>query len=274
MAGLLRGLALLLIGVLLPASPARAEDGYELWLRYPVVTNAALLAQDRSAVTGLLVAGDSATARATRDELSRGLRGLLDRDVPGVAGVARDGIVIAGTPTTSPIVAAAIPHEDLTQAGAEGYVIRTVAIGGSDDARPRGSDPRPRRAIVIAGNTDIGVLYGAFAFLRLLQTHQPIDALAIVEFPRLRYRILNHWDNLDGTVERGYAGGSLWDWHTLPRLHGAALHRLRARQRVARHQRHGAHQRQRQRHEPHRRVPREGRRARRRVPARTASAST
>ena len=83
--------------MLLAAPSASADDGYELWLRYPVVANAALLARSRSAVTGLLVAGDSATARAARDELSRGLRGLLDRDVPGVAGVTRDGIVIAGT---------------------------------------------------------------------------------------------------------------------------------------------------------------------------------
>jgi len=42
-----------------------------LWLRYPIVTNAALLAQYRGAVTGLLVAGESATARAGRDELTR-----------------------------------------------------------------------------------------------------------------------------------------------------------------------------------------------------------
>jgi len=60
------------------------------------------------------------------------------------------------------------------------------------------------------------VLYGAFAFLRLIQTHQPIDALDIVESPRLRHRILDHWDNLDGTIERGYAGASLWDWPALP----------------------------------------------------------
>jgi len=60
------------------------------------------------------------------------------------------------------------------------------------------------------------VLYGAFHFLRLLQTYQRIDALAITERPHIQHRILNHWDNLDGTVERGYAGGSLWDWHKLP----------------------------------------------------------
>jgi alpha-glucuronidase len=69
---------------------------------------------------------------------------------------------------------------------------------------------------VIAANTDIGVLYGAFHFLRLLQTNQRIDTLGISDRPRIQHRILNHWDNLDGSVERGYAGRSLWDWYTLP----------------------------------------------------------
>jgi len=40
--------------------------------------------------------------------------------------------------------------------------------------------------------------------------------LSLRSSPRLQHRILNHWDNLDGTVERGYAGASIWDWHKLP----------------------------------------------------------
>ena len=73
-----------------------------------------------------------------------------------------------------------------------------------------------KRATVIAANTDIGVLYGVFRLLQLLQTGQPIDAVSLVEAPRIRHRLLNHWDNLNRTVERGYAGFSLWDWHKLP----------------------------------------------------------
>ena len=59
------------------------------------------------------------------------------------------------------------------------------------------------KVIVIAANSDIGVLYGSFAFLRLIQTRQPIGALNIVSAPRTRIRVLDHWDNLNGTVERG-----------------------------------------------------------------------
>jgi alpha-glucuronidase len=185
------------------AATAHAEDGYELWLRYPRVADIALLEQYRSTVNAMLVAGDSATLRATASELTRGLRGLLDVTIANVQIVALDGVLIVGTPASSPIVAGLGLGADLSTAGGEGYVIRTVTIRG-------------RKATVISGNNDIGVMYGAFHFLRLLQTHQAIGELAIVERPRIQHRILNHWDNLDGTVERGYAGGSLWDWHKLP----------------------------------------------------------
>src|SRR5207253_4161009 len=73
-----------------------------------------------------------------------------------------------------------------------------------------------KNIIAIAANTDVGVLYGVFHFLRMLQTQQNIQQLAIVAAPKIKYRLLNHWDNLNRTVERGYAGFSIWNWHTLP----------------------------------------------------------
>jgi alpha-glucuronidase len=50
----------------------------------------------------------------------------------------------------------------------------------------------------------------------LLQSQQPINNLNISQKPRLQLRMLNHWDNLDGSIERGYAGRSLWNWQELP----------------------------------------------------------
>ena len=196
-------LGVLVLVSVLEASTAWAEDGYELWLRYPVVSDASLLRQYRASATALIVAGDSPTAGATREEFTRGLRGLLGSAVPIVRDVGRDGVILAGTPTNSPVIAGLGLGEDLRRAGNEGFLVRSMPVNG-------------RRATVIAANTDIGVLYGTFHFLRLLQTHQRIDALSLVDAPAIRHRVLNHWDNLDGTVERGYAGASLWDWHKLP----------------------------------------------------------
>ena len=72
------------------------------------------------------------------------------------------------------------------------------------------------KTTVIAGNRDVGVLYGVFRFLRELQTNQPVASIAIADVPRVQLRMLDHWDNLDRSVERGYAGESLWDWAHLP----------------------------------------------------------
>jgi len=181
----------------------RDEDGSELWLRYRPVSDAALRSAYRAAIGYLVMPGASPTQRAARGELAAGLRGLLGTAVPLAGTVGRDGAVVAGTPATSPLVAALPLAGELARAGDEGYVLRATRVGG-------------RRAIVIAANRDAGVLYGAFALLRLLQTNRPLADLAVTSAPRIRLRMLDHWDNLDGSIERGYAGRSLWQWDSLP----------------------------------------------------------
>src|SRR3990167_10989119 len=57
---------------------------------------------------------------------------------------------------------------------------------------------------------------GAFALLRHVRAGESTAAINIASAPAIPLRLLNHWDNLDGSVERGYAGQSLWDWWTLP----------------------------------------------------------
>ena len=61
---------------------------------------------------------------------------------------------------------------------------------------------------VIQANTELGVLYGVYELLRRQKTNQPLTN--IVSNPSYELRLLNHWDNLDGTIERGYAGKSIF----------------------------------------------------------------
>lgn len=70
--------------------------------------------------------------------------------------------------------------------------------------------------IIISAASDVGLLYGSYCLLRLQQTGADLTTLDIEELPSYDIRILNHWDNLDGTIERGYAGYSLWKWEELP----------------------------------------------------------
>jgi alpha-glucuronidase len=177
--------ALLFGAVIGLTGPARAEDGYDLWLRYHA--SATTPARNAPAIEAR---GDTPTLRVAADELRR-------------------GAVLFGT-STPPILLATAGDRDvaalrlsLAGLGDEGYRVGLVTIGN-------------RRVLLVTANTDRGVLYGSFALLRHLQTGGSLDRIALTSSPRVKLRVLNHWDNLDGVVERGYAGVSLWDWWTLP----------------------------------------------------------
>ncbi|GIV59103.1 MAG: xylan alpha-1,2-glucuronidase [Rhodothermaceae bacterium] len=205
---LLTLLGLLLVLLPVPAAGDRVpvpdepgEDGYELWLRYRLVEDAALRAHYRTRLAEVVVSGETPTAAAVRRELRCGLRGLLGETVPEAGAVSRDGALVVGTPAASPLIAGL--GLDLDALGPEGYRLLDTTVDG-------------RRLLVVAAATEVGTLYGTFHLLRLLQLHRHLDGLDVAAAPRVRHRVLNHWDNLDRTVERGYAGFSLWDWHKLP----------------------------------------------------------
>ena len=183
--------------------PARAEDGYDLWLRYRPIQNRALRDEYRRASTHIVVRQSSPTIRVAVAELRRGLSALLGRETPVADCVRETGALILGTPSDSALIEALPWSERLAHVGREGYLIRSARVG-------------EHHALVVASAGDSGVLYGAFHVLRLLQMERPLASLDIGERPRLQLRVLNHWDNLDGTIERGYAGRSLWRWDELP----------------------------------------------------------
>jgi alpha-glucuronidase len=192
---------LLLTFALLPGA-ARAEDGYGLWLRYAPIENVTLRDAYRRAITGVIVQQSPATAAIVSQELARGLAALFGAPVPSRTTVDRDGVLIVGT-IGSPLVSTLGWRDELTRLGPEGFVIRHTRING-------------HRALVVASAGDGGALYGTFHLLRLLSTSMPIDRVDARERPRHQLRLLNHWDNLNGSIERGYAGQSLWRWAELP----------------------------------------------------------
>ncbi|HEV8215534.1 MAG TPA: alpha-glucuronidase family glycosyl hydrolase [Gemmatimonadaceae bacterium] len=195
-----------LIGIALSVVPIgaalRADTGYELWLRYRRVTDASRLAEYRRAFAHVSVSGNSPTVRIIRDELTRALGGLLDTTVEMSAAAGSNAGLIVGTPRASS-VAGLLSAKTRPPAGRESFVIVNAGSRG-------------RSTIVVAANSDVGALYGVFALLRELQMERPLTSLAMTGAPRIRRRLLDHWDNLDRTVERGYAGASLWEWSRLP----------------------------------------------------------
>lgn len=189
--------------ILFNSYPVQAEDGYRMWLRYDRITDQQQLEQYRTLLQYVVLDGDSPTLQAVESELEKGLSGLLDKPIPFRSTINREGALVIGTPQNSQIIDSLDLDDSLLQVGEEGFLIKRTSVNGVD-------------AIVIAANEDIGVLYGAFHLLRMLQTHQDLEEVSFQTAPKVQYRMANHWDNLNRRVERGYAGLSLWEWGTLP----------------------------------------------------------
>jgi alpha-glucuronidase len=139
--------------------------------------------------------GDSPQVLRARDELIRGIRGMVGRDV-------RSAVVLGGPRTMVIGTAAQLAQGGSAWAisgplGRDGYAIETVRDGAATYT-------------VIAGESDRAVLYGAFAYLRRLALGQVPAEIHDRSTPQAPIRWLNHWDNVDGTIERGYGGRSIF----------------------------------------------------------------
>ncbi|MEO3755234.1 alpha-glucuronidase family glycosyl hydrolase [Streptomyces sp. B6B3] len=186
------------------ASPSLPdEDGHELWLRYRRVEDARLLADYRRALTHVVVADADPALRSAGEELTAGLSAMLGRAVRRRPEPVGDGALVVGTPGSSRWVAEHIGAREVAGLGPEGYLITRRTVRGAD-------------WVFVAAAGERGALYGAFHLLRLLQTRQRIGDLNVRERPVNELRLANHWDNLDRTVERGYAGPSIFHWDELP----------------------------------------------------------
>lgn len=168
---------LLALASLWTGDAARAEDGYRLWLRHAPTAD---VAQQRPGQV-VLVGIESPTTVLARDELTRGLAQLF----PGEVG---------GRPT--PILLRRVIGPQMREGAFQ--------IAQTD------------QGVAITAMSDTGLLYGAFALLRELGQGKPLAAIRLDEAPAYDLRMLNHWDNPDGHVERGYAGRSIFDWWHLP----------------------------------------------------------
>jgi alpha-glucuronidase len=191
--------------------PIKDEDGYELWLRYCLIGDAQRLTQYRAALRQVTLLGQSTTTGIIRNELMRALPALLGSDVPITTQIPTGDALMVGTIAEFQAAGIALPATDYSGLGEAGFMIRTHRT-------------EKHVWILILGNTGPAVLTGVFHFLRLLQTQQDIHNLDLVSAPRIRQRILAHWDNLDGSIERGYAGRSLWNWDDLPERLDARYH--------------------------------------------------
>ncbi len=177
--------------------PLCAETGYDAWLRYaPLEGNALTQArQSMPAVVSLL--DDSAVGRSAQAEIVRGMRGMLGRTLRAETAVPAENAVVIGTLLKNFADAASWGWHLEAAIPADGYWLKTIAAGG-------------RRYTVVAASDSRGLLYGSFALLRKVALGQPVSELDERQAPYAPIRWVNQWDRLNGTIERGYGGASIF----------------------------------------------------------------
>lgn len=177
--------------------PSTAEDGYQLWLRYKAPVSAQI-----KVPTAIVPACStpSVTMQVAIEEIQRAYETLTDQR-PAVARQIINGALVLSSPNCDAL--GGLQVRDFESLGADGYAID-------------GSLNMPTSISIIRGQSDVAVLYGVFDYLMRAARGEDLSSLSIQNAPSVELRILNHWDNLDRHVERGYAGQSIWDWHRLP----------------------------------------------------------
>jgi alpha-glucuronidase len=188
-------LAPLFLSAFVLAAPPQSEPGYDAWLRYAAIDEQAARQAYDQLPAAVVAFGESSVIKAAQEELRRGVRGMLGRTLrvePRLP--AEDAILLGPLAALGKTFPALAVNADLK---ADGFLLKTAKRDGHS-------------YLIVTALNDRGVLYGAFALLRRMALGESVDALDQLENPYAPIRMLDHWDNLDGTIERGYSGPSIF----------------------------------------------------------------
>jgi alpha-glucuronidase len=181
--------------LLIAAFTLHAETGADAWLRHAPLDEAAARAYRAALPSSITTFTSAPVAQSAQSELVRGIRGMLGRTLRvQSAALPAEPALLLGT------LADLKPHLKLdADLPPDGYWLTTATAGGITH-------------IVVTASNDRGVLYGAFALLRKISLGESIAKLNEKQSPYASVRWVNEWNNLDGTIERGYGGRSIfWD---------------------------------------------------------------
>ncbi len=188
---------LLLVGVLFEAAyayPLLAESSHDAWLRYAPVGETAG-EKYASLPAAVVVLGDSPALGTAQGELIRGVRGMLGKTLRAEKDLPRERAIVLGTfESLQAVVPSFHLHSPLNE---EGFWLTTGKVHGFP-------------CLIVTAMTDHGVLYGVFALLTKIASNADIASLDEVQQPHARLRWVDQWDNLDGGIERGYGGRSIF----------------------------------------------------------------
>jgi alpha-glucuronidase len=150
---------------------------YRAWLQYSPIEDKSYKQQIKTLLTFITVSDTSPIIDAALSELSLGLKAMC---------------------TFQPAI---VSEQD--QPGLH------ITIDTTKDKESFQISSHPSQLLLTAGD-DRGVLYGVYHLLRQIQCQTPVKAFEVKEVPKNPIRMINQWDDMNGEVERGYAGKSFF----------------------------------------------------------------
>ena len=187
-------LAFILIAGLSGTLATHAEDGSQGWLRYAPPSPGGIPAIDPAMPASIVNLDSSAPSISAQNEILRGVRSMLGRTLRIEPKITHEDAWVLGTTEE---LHAAFPQYRAPTLDPEGFSVSLLETQGHHEWLIAGADPR-------------GILYGAFHVLSGIARGENFTAFKGSESPAAPIRWVNQWDNLNGTIERGYAGRSIF----------------------------------------------------------------
>ncbi|EMS73594.1 alpha-glucuronidase family glycosyl hydrolase [Ruminiclostridium cellobioparum] len=178
------------------AGNPKSTSMYKCWLKYYKLENKKLSGEYKNLLKSIVIKENTAITQSAVNELKRGLAGILGIRPEISEEPAKPAFLMLGTLSGNKSIAGLLGREK-QNLGEEGFIIKLLT-------------ENEQKQLLVAGKTDRGLLYGVFSLLRLIQTGTGLDGLPRIENPVNQLRMVNHWDNMDRSIERGYAGKSIF----------------------------------------------------------------
>lgn len=170
---------------------------YKAWLQHRSIEHKVLLEQYKALFAHIVTSEQSAILASALEELVSGVASMVQVTPSITDKRSASSYVHIGTASSEIGSIYGLHSSEWSQITSEGYLLKMLHNNGGSQ-------------LVLIGGSDVGVLYGVYHILRLMNMEHSFAELYIIENPQSQLRLLNHWDNVDGSIERGYAGRSIF----------------------------------------------------------------
>ncbi|PNR95181.1 MULTISPECIES: alpha-glucuronidase family glycosyl hydrolase [Petrotoga] len=175
--------------------PYSNDVDYQCWLNYQRLETPSLYDQYKEYFKNIVISIDGYIIDSIKNELYYSIKKFFNIEAIITNKPIKRTFTIISELEGGSFFNNTIKEEEYTSLNEEGFLIKKV-------------ENSTKKFILIAAKSDRGLLYGTYKLIQNIQMGKTLDQLKLLENPYVPLRIINHWDNLEGTIERGYAGKS------------------------------------------------------------------